>query len=896
MKIARVTRAMRWQFCCIAVMILVISSVSAVPAERNSEIPDFTDIGSAENDQAFKNLGMERQVLWTMPDSASSAKSEDLASYPMISVAIRQMEHQGFRVQGSSTSRVRITMPKEAYDTQVKNTETQAAGLDPGLMKAYPGFDVFSRMAPAPETDPVGQPRLEGENIVTEMEISLVSFTDPSTGEAKDLMVMQPVDENGNAVGTGISLPRNMLTFSDTGSEAMGTDSTAGLSSDEENNARQCRNAQQVQGLQIALCVCLFVIYVLFAIACVVGFIVGVIMIVCGIIMAVDPGEEMFGPGTALIIAGVALCTASVILLGGSTTGLAGFGYGMGLAMVNTVSDIDQYCNAHTNTTPNSSAPQQARWIGDESRATKLMNAQNTIQKVLLIGDTPLSLYGKSEVWESDPPVVNDYLCINHMTVGSIRSAIPPRGQDLEPDGAVSQAVPGDNGLIVTLPAKQQVSSGSTVNNEATYVVSRYGDTGREEWVYQEDVAALPFEPLDDPYPNPFVPAMFPDQPLGVVPVSVRPDSAGGVVSLEQTLPTLNNLRFYHSMITSHAIVLKLDAGTGALLWRQDLGNTTVGTAVAAGPEKVFVIVRPQDGSGKTGFTLYTLSAATGEKLDEHPYEYPANMKAVALTQLVILKDNTLLTGGIAVMSATKGHALHEIIAVLDTANPEKQPVYSTGGGEWDSGITAMAPTQDGGAVAAAFSSSKPTELTDRPRPLDDRLLVSGPKIHMVKYDSAGNREWQQVYQSGNTAIPYSISQTSDGGYVIGGVVNGQGIDACGHHGMADGWVLRLSGTGDFAWQKTIGGESRDTILGVAEGQQEGSYVLAGNTLSKTYDMSSFHSDHEGYVATLRYDAGKARDDPYITHVTPDQLNREFWKDYCSLDINWYLKLACIFQ
>lgn len=86
----------------------------------------------------------------------------------------------------------------------------------------------------------------------------------------------------------------------------------------------------------------------------------------------------------------------------------------------------------------------------------------------------------------------------------------------------------------------------------------------------------------------------------------------------------------------------------------------------------------------------------------------------------------------------------------------------SSGDEEWTrayargvaSSARAVVQTDDGGyAFAADVAGSE-----------------SRTDIHLVRTDGAGSEEWRRAFGTGY-AVPYSVQQTSDGGYVIGGEI-----------------------------------------------------------------------------------------------------------------------------
>jgi hypothetical protein len=90
---------------------------------------------------------------------------------------------------------------------------------------------------------------------------------------------------------------------------------------------------------------------------------------------------------------------------------------------------------------------------------------------------------------------------------------------------------------------------------------------------------------------------------------------------------------------------------------------------------------------------------------------------------------------------------------------------------------------------------------------------------------AAAASEWTQIYgQSGDNEI-YSVVQTSDGGYALGGFTNSSGA------GGYDFWLVKTDVNGSIIWSQTYGGAGDDYAHSVIQ-TSDGGYALAGSTNS----------------------------------------------------------------
>lgn len=112
--------------------------------------------------------------------------------------------------------------------------------------------------------------------------------------------------------------------------------------------------------------------------------------------------------------------------------------------------------------------------------------------------------------------------------------------------------------------------------------------------------------------------------------------------------------------------------------------------------------------------------------------------------------------------------------------------------------------TTDGGYIILACSNSPGSWLG-----------YCGP-ASLIKTDSDGNVVWVKTFDGGSL---YSIQQTPDGGYVMGGRQWGTS------EGEVDlGWLVKTASTGDTEWEKTFAsGEFYSVHL-----TADGGYILGG--------------------------------------------------------------------
>jgi len=94
----------------------------------------------------------------------------------------------------------------------------------------------------------------------------------------------------------------------------------------------------------------------------------------------------------------------------------------------------------------------------------------------------------------------------------------------------------------------------------------------------------------------------------------------------------------------------------------------------------------------------------------------------------------------------------------------------------------------------------------------------------VLKLNADGDVQWQKTYGESGFDTAYSIQQTSDGGYIVAGQTSSFG------NPLGDIWILKLKSNGDIDWQYFFGGSGSSSIANDIREIQGGGFILAGNT------------------------------------------------------------------
>ncbi len=115
---------------------------------------------------------------------------------------------------------------------------------------------------------------------------------------------------------------------------------------------------------------------------------------------------------------------------------------------------------------------------------------------------------------------------------------------------------------------------------------------------------------------------------------------------------------------------------------------------------------------------------------------------------------------------------------------------------------------------------------------------------------SAQEIQWQKCFGGSSHDEPFSIHQTTDGGYIVAGYTDSNDVDVSGNHGDTDFWLVKLNSSGSIQWQKCLGGSYWDMAYSIQQ-TSDGGYIVAGYTISNDGDVSGNHGGYDFWLVKL---------------------------------------------
>jgi len=144
-----------------------------------------------------------------------------------------------------------------------------------------------------------------------------------------------------------------------------------------------------------------------------------------------------------------------------------------------------------------------------------------------------------------------------------------------------------------------------------------------------------------------------------------------------------------------------------------------------------------------------------------------------------------------------------------------------------DDNVKSVLETSDGGYLIAGSTSA--CNKWDCPN-----------DFWVVKTDAEGTEQWNRTFGGDNSDLLYSLQQTFDGGYILGGDTRSFGT------GSSDFWLVKTDNNGIELWNRTFGGANHESAHSVQQ-TSDGGFIMAGVTGSTySYDCWLVKTDTEG--------------------------------------------------
>jgi hypothetical protein len=96
-------------------------------------------------------------------------------------------------------------------------------------------------------------------------------------------------------------------------------------------------------------------------------------------------------------------------------------------------------------------------------------------------------------------------------------------------------------------------------------------------------------------------------------------------------------------------------------------------------------------------------------------------------------------------------------------------------------------------------------------------------EFYLVKTDSSGTKQWEQMFGGNGDDIAYAVQQTNDGGYIMGGT------DSLTAANRTQTYLVKTDSSGSMQWQETFSGNGDSSAYDVQQ-TNDGGYIVVGST------------------------------------------------------------------
>jgi hypothetical protein len=287
---------------------------------------------------------------------------------------------------------------------------------------------------------------------------------------------------------------------------------------------------------------------------------------------------------------------------------------------------------------------------------------------------------------------------------------------------------------------------------------------------------------------------------------------------------------------------------SGQLAWQKALGGTGTEYAQAVAPT-------PDGGYLMAGYTTSSDGDVTTNHGNDDYWVVKLNADQSIAWQktfggtnddransIVALADGGCVIAGLTYsndgdVTVNKGGVDYWVIKLNASGAIVWQKTY---GGSGDDLATSIVATSDGYAVAG-YTSSTNGDVTGNHGSYD---------YWVVKLNTNGTIAGRYAFGGTSADYGYSITATSDGGYLVAGRSASSDGDVTSPHGNADCWVVKMNASGAIVWQKALGGSGNDIGQSVVA-TVDGGYLVGATVSSNDGDVTSNHGAQDFWVVKL---------------------------------------------
>ncbi len=151
-------------------------------------------------------------------------------------------------------------------------------------------------------------------------------------------------------------------------------------------------------------------------------------------------------------------------------------------------------------------------------------------------------------------------------------------------------------------------------------------------------------------------------------------------------------------------------------------------------------------------------------------------------------------------------------------------------GSETPDRLNSLAKTTDGNYIFAGVKSEMDLVSNGFFGRYDEQYWV-------LKFSESGQMIWEKTFGGNKYDEAFSVEPTTDGGYIIGGSVQSDLDDFSSNAGNLDAWIIKTDATGTTEWSELYGGAGNENLKSITE-TSDGGYVMVAATNSFFIDTT----------------------------------------------------------
>jgi len=247
------------------------------------------------------------------------------------------------------------------------------------------------------------------------------------------------------------------------------------------------------------------------------------------------------------------------------------------------------------------------------------------------------------------------------------------------------------------------------------------------------------------------------------------------------------------------AFLIKTDAN-GNIIWAKTYGGTSYASSVQQTSDGGYIVAGSTYSSGTGSNDIFLI------KTDAKGNIQWAKIYGGTVSDFAFSVQQTSDGGYIVAGFTTSFGAGEADIFLIKTDAKGNIQWAKTYGGATDDGAFSVQQTSDGGYILAGGTNSFGTGEED---------------IFLIKTDAKGNVQWAKTYGGIGSEWASSVRQTADGGYIVAGTTTSFSA------GESDIFLIKTDAKGNIQWAKTYGGATDDRAFSVQQ-TSDGGYIVAG--------------------------------------------------------------------